>query len=81
MYVERNILYDEFFNLIVQKCRYNCKQQDLFMSFILNFFHNENLLPFRITNKSSLSVYWGGTEKPPILRVYVEETPIEGIII
>ena len=41
------------------------------------FFHNEKVLPFRITDQSSLSVYWGGTEKSPILRVYVEETPIE----
>ena len=24
-----------------------------------------------------MSIYWGGTEKSPILRVYVEETSIE----
>ena len=35
------------------------------------------VLPFRITDQSSLSVYLGGTEKLSILRVYVEETPIE----
>ena len=77
MYVERNILYDEFFNLVVQKSGFNCKPQDLVMSYITHFFHNEKVLPFRITDQSSLSVYLGGTKKPPILRVYVEETPIE----
>ena len=77
MYVERNILYDEFFNLVVQKSGYNCKPQDLVMSYIPHFFYNEKVLDFRITNQSSFSVYLGGIEKPPILRVYVEETPIE----
>ena len=47
------------------------------MSYILHFFHNEKVLLFRITDQSSLSVYLGGTEKSPILRVYVEETSIE----
>ena len=77
MYIERNILYDEFFNLVVQKSGYNCKLQDLVMSYIPHFSHNEKVLPFRITDRSSLSVYLGGTEKPPRLRVYMEETPIE----
>ncbi|TMW97993.1 hypothetical protein EJD97_004694 [Solanum chilense] len=77
MYFERNILYDEFFNLVVQKSGYNCKPQDIFMSYIPHIFHNEKVLPFRITDQSSLSVYLGGTKKPSILRVYVEETPIE----
>ncbi|TMW81835.1 hypothetical protein EJD97_007678 [Solanum chilense] len=77
MYVERNILYDDFFNLVVQNCGYNCKPQDLVMSYIPHFFHNEKVLPFRRTNQSSLLVYLGGAEKPPMLRVYVEENPIE----
>ena len=77
MYVERNILYDEFLNLVVQKFGYNCKPQDLVMSYIPHFFHNEKVLPFRIIDQSSLSVYLGGIEKPSILRVYVEENPIE----
>ena len=38
MYVERNILYDEFFNLVVQKSGYNCKPQDFVMSYIPHFF-------------------------------------------
>ncbi|TMW86258.1 hypothetical protein EJD97_021676, partial [Solanum chilense] len=75
--VERNILYDEFFNLVVQKSGYNCKPQDLVMSYTPHFFYNEKVLPFRITDQSSLSVYLGVTEKPSILRVYVEETLIE----
>ena len=41
------------------------------------FFHNEKVLPFRITDQSSLSVYLGGTEKATILRVYFKKTPIE----
>ena len=77
MYVERNILYDEFFNLVVQMSGYNCKPQDLVMSYTPHFSYNEKVLPFRITDQSSLSVYLGGTEKLSILRVYVEETPIE----
>ena len=77
MNVERNILYDEFFNLVMQKSGYNCKPQDLVMSYIPHFFHNEKVLPFRITDQSSLSVYLGGTKKPSILIVYLEETPIE----
>ena len=47
------------------------------MSYIPQFFHNEKVLPFRITDQSSLSVYLGGTKKPSILIVYLEETPIE----
>ena len=47
------------------------------MSYIPHFFHNEKVLPFRITDQSSLSVYLGGTKKPSILIVYLEETPIE----
>ena len=47
------------------------------MSYIPHFFHNEKVLPFRITDQSSLSVYLRGTKKSPILRVYLEETPIQ----
>ncbi|KAG5585918.1 hypothetical protein H5410_046352 [Solanum commersonii] len=41
------------------------------------FFHNEKVLPFNITDQSSLLVYLGGVVRP-ILRVYVVENPIEG---
>ena len=51
--------------------------QDLFISYIPHFFLNEKVLPFKMIDQSSLSVYLKGTEKPPILKVYVEETPIE----
>ena len=47
------------------------------MSYIPHFFHNDKVLPFRISDQSSLSVYLGGNKKPSILRVYVEENPIE----
>ncbi|KAG5630112.1 hypothetical protein H5410_001829 [Solanum commersonii] len=76
MTVERNILYD-FVNLVMQKCGYNCQLKDLVMSNIPHFFHNEKVLPFKITDQPSLLVYLGGAERPPILRVYVDENPIE----
>ena len=69
MYVERNISYDDFFILFVRNSGYNCKPQDRVMSYIPQFFHNEKVLPFRITDQSSLLVYLGGAEKPPILGV------------
>ena len=47
------------------------------MSYIPHFFHNEKVLPFGITDQSSLSVYLRGTGKPLILRVYVEINPIK----
>ena len=38
---------------------------------------NEKVLPFKITDQPSLFIYLRGAEKPTILRVYVEENPIE----
>ncbi|KAH0636217.1 hypothetical protein KY289_036132 [Solanum tuberosum] len=40
------------------------------------FFHNEKVLPFKITYQPSLLVYLGRVVRP-ILRVYVVENPIE----
>ncbi|KAG5601688.1 hypothetical protein H5410_033058 [Solanum commersonii] len=77
MTVEKNILYDDFVNLVMQKCGYNCQLRDLVMSYIPHFFHNEKVLPLKITDQPSLLVYLGGAERPPILRVYVDENPIE----
>ncbi|KAG5585044.1 hypothetical protein H5410_045478 [Solanum commersonii] len=64
MTVERNILYDDFVNLVMEKCGYNCQLKDL-------------VLPFKITYQPSLIVYLGGAKRPPILRVYMDENPIE----
>ncbi|KAG5610422.1 hypothetical protein H5410_021703 [Solanum commersonii] len=61
----------------MQKNGYNCQLKDLVMSYIPHFFHNEKVLPFKITYHPSLLVYLGGAERPPILRVYVDEIPIE----
>ncbi|KAG5601403.1 hypothetical protein H5410_032773 [Solanum commersonii] len=41
MTVERNILYDDFVNLVMKKCGYNCQLKDFVMSYIPHFFHNE----------------------------------------
>ncbi|KAG5631472.1 hypothetical protein H5410_003189 [Solanum commersonii] len=35
------------------------------------------VLPYKIIDQPSLLVYFGGVERPPILRVYVDENPIE----
>ncbi|KAG5571774.1 hypothetical protein H5410_061540 [Solanum commersonii] len=35
------------------------------------------VLPFKITDQPSLLVYLGGAERPHIIRVYVDENPIE----
>ncbi|KAH0650568.1 hypothetical protein KY284_030480 [Solanum tuberosum] len=47
------------------------------MSYIPSFFHNEKVLPFKITDQPSLLVYLGVAERPPILRVYVDKNPIK----
>ncbi|KAG5595869.1 hypothetical protein H5410_037101 [Solanum commersonii] len=77
MTVKRNILYDDFVNLVMEKCGYNCQLKDLVMSYIPHFFHNEKVLPFKITDQPSLVVYLGGAKRPPILRVYVDENLIK----
>ncbi|KAG5605433.1 hypothetical protein H5410_026925 [Solanum commersonii] len=46
------------------------------MSYILSFFRNEKVLPFKIIDQPSLLVYFGGVVRP-ILRVYMAENPIE----
>ena len=61
----------------MQNSTNNCKQQDLIMSYNPHFFNNEKVLPFRITYQPILLVYLGVSQKSPILRVYVEENPIE----
>ena len=60
----------------MQKSGYNCKPKYLVMSYNPHFFNNEKVLPFKIINQPSWLDYLGGVEKPPILRVYVEENPI-----
>ncbi|KAG5594736.1 hypothetical protein H5410_035968 [Solanum commersonii] len=62
---------------VMEKCVYNCQLKDLVMSYIPHFFHNEKVLPFKIIDQPSLVVYLRGAERLPILRVYVDENPIE----
>ncbi|KAG5591392.1 hypothetical protein H5410_041906 [Solanum commersonii] len=77
MTVKRNILNDDFVYLVMQKCGYNCQLKDLVMRYIPHFFHNEKVLPFKITDQPSLLIYLGGAERPPILKVFVGENPIK----
>ncbi|KAG5630979.1 hypothetical protein H5410_002696 [Solanum commersonii] len=77
MTVERNILYDDFVNLVMEKCGYNCQRKYLVMSYLPHFFHNEKVLPFKITDQPSFVVYLGRADRPSIVRVYVDENPIE----
>uniref|UniRef100_M1DZZ2 Uncharacterized protein n=1 Tax=Solanum tuberosum TaxID=4113 RepID=M1DZZ2_SOLTU len=74
--VERSILYDDFVNLVIHNCGLNCQSKDIVISYILSFFHNKKVLPFKITDQPSLLVYLGGVVRL-ILRVYQVENPIE----
>ncbi|KAG5568636.1 hypothetical protein H5410_064352 [Solanum commersonii] len=76
-WVEKKNRYIWHWKDVMQKCGYNCQLKDLVMSYIPHFFHNKKILPFKITDQPSLLVYFGGTERSPILRVYVDENPIE----
>ncbi|KAG5586157.1 hypothetical protein H5410_046591, partial [Solanum commersonii] len=53
--------------------RYN-KMEGLFVEIDCR---GEWVLPFKITDQPSLVVYLGGVQRPPILRVYVDENPIK----
>ncbi|KAG5577473.1 hypothetical protein H5410_057607 [Solanum commersonii] len=76
MTVKKNILYADFMNLVVHNCGLNCQPKDLVISYIHNFFHNEKVLPFKITDQPSLLIYVGEAVRP-ILRVNLVENPIE----
>ena len=52
MIVQRDVLYDDFMNLIISNCGLNCQPENLVISYMHNSFENQRVLPFKITSSS-----------------------------
>ncbi|KAM3326371.1 hypothetical protein P3S67_001497 [Capsicum chacoense] len=72
MIVQSDVLYDDFVNLIINYCGLNYQSEELVISYMHNFFENQRVLPFKITDQIQLCAYLSDSSKP-VLRVYVVE--------
>ncbi|KAF3633860.1 hypothetical protein FXO38_25375 [Capsicum annuum] len=68
--VQSNILYDDFMNLIISYCGLNVQLEELIISYMLSFFENQRVLPFKITDQVWLRTYLSDSSRL-VLRVYV----------
>ncbi|KAM3360045.1 hypothetical protein P3S68_019756 [Capsicum galapagoense] len=72
MIVQSDVLYDDFVNLIISFCGLNCQPEEFAFSYMRNFFENQRVLSFKITNQVRLRVYLSDLTRP-VLRVYIVE--------
>lgn len=72
MIVQRDFLYDNCVNLIINYCRLNFQSKYLVISYMYSFFKNQRVLPFKISDQVYWRTYLSDADRP-ILKVYVVE--------
>ncbi|KAM3309231.1 hypothetical protein P3S67_010975 [Capsicum chacoense] len=72
MSVQSDISYDDFVNLIISYFGINFQPKELIISYMHNFFKNQRVLPFKLTDQVQLRAYLSNSSRP-MLKVYVVE--------
>lgn len=76
MHVDREVIYENFVSKIISDCKLNCEPKDLIISLMYRCFEDQQAVPFRINDQSSLSTYLEHGDRA-VLRVYIGERWIE----